>query len=222
MWILVLGLIFVTTNQSATAMSVEVIEDQMILSGDVTHAIDAAFSWQFEYHNSQRLITTVVLRNSRGGYVTSIWSVMRSIRSRELRTVVSGHCFSACALLFLSGAQRHFADEPAEKTRLGFHAIETFDVYGPSMNEFQKRTVLSYIGSKADEDLVNQWITITGPGLMMFFDTRRLPKLDGIGGFLCVGREKNLTECAKLQGKDVYTAGIVTSPTLIKVKKPLQ
>lgn len=202
-------------------MSVEVIEDQMILSGDVTRTTEAAFSRLFDYHNSQRLITTVVLRNSRGGYAGTIWTIMRSIRNRELRTVVSGYCYSACALLFLSGAQRHFADEPPEKTILGFHGIQTFDVRGPAVNEFQKKMVLSYIGSKADEDLINQWITIS-MGMMAFFDTKRIQRFDGAGGLICTGLEKSLTECGKIQGKDVYTAGIVTSPALIKVKKPLQ
>ena len=64
-------------------------------------------------------LDTVVFWNSPGGDIWAVHMVGYRLRERKVKTVVHGFCYSACALLFLSGVERRFSDDGT--SLLGFH-----------------------------------------------------------------------------------------------------
>lgn len=61
---------------------------------------------------------TIVRLTSNGGWLSEADAIARDIRDRQLQTVITSHCASACSHLFLSGSRRWMTDG----AQLGFHA----------------------------------------------------------------------------------------------------
>ena len=100
----------------ACAMSVEVQGDQLILAGPV---VDGDWDRISQSLQSNAAIQIVVLRNSSGGHAETGYQVGELIRSRGLRTAVSGFCNSSCSRMFLGGKERLFTNDTM--SRVGFH-----------------------------------------------------------------------------------------------------
>jgi hypothetical protein len=60
----------------------------------------------------------IVRLTSNGGWLAEANAIARDIRDRQLQTVITSHCVSACSHMFLSGSSRWITDGG----RLGFHA----------------------------------------------------------------------------------------------------
>ncbi|MDW8312955.1 MAG: hypothetical protein RMK02_09485 [Burkholderiales bacterium] len=113
--------------------------DTLILSGTIERRdldrVQAEFA-------KPPTITTVVLRNSMGGNSWTGYRLGEFFRERGVRTLVSGHCVSACSRLFLGGLTRHFTDDyPASLTWVGFHGHYEFDRLDPRASEKYDRRV---------------------------------------------------------------------------------
>ncbi|WP_159566165.1 autotransporter domain-containing protein [Budvicia diplopodorum] len=68
-------------------------------------------------------ITTLVVRNSSGGSALEGYGINQSIKTYGLNTVLSGHCYSACADIYLAGKERAFANDlPYDDQKIGIHA----------------------------------------------------------------------------------------------------
>ena len=95
---------------------------------------------QFQRKASEGPVSRVIL-NSPGGVISTAWSIARQIRSLKAATVVDGSrsvCLSACTLVFVGGAARHYfnADGRADGIRasspygLGYHEASLVNANG--------------------------------------------------------------------------------------------
>src|SRR5215467_7860380 len=67
-------------------------------------------------------IRTIVLRDSPGGDVGAGCAVGDIARDKDLRTAVSGHCYSSCSRMCLGGKERFYRDDyPLAWTHVGLH-----------------------------------------------------------------------------------------------------
>jgi hypothetical protein len=205
---------------SAVAMVMEVVENQLIMSGEVVRG-DYFTMTSLLDRNPQ--VKTVILRNSIGGDSRSGYDIGTAIRARGLNTAVSGYCRSSCSRMFLGGVQRQFADdEPVGKTHVAFHGnYEAGRRIDASSVEKLRKFIIDYTDGKADIELVKRWTTIANQsGFIYFFDANRLRRKDGISVFLCQGDEKKkYDDCEKIVGKTGYDLGIYTSTELVKPLK---
>jgi hypothetical protein len=207
---------------AAQAMTMEVIGDQIVLSRDVTPGDVERF--RATVAASPIPVTTVILRNSPGGDSLTGQRLANEIRTRGLRTAISGNCRSACARIFLGGVDRHFADGyTPETTYVGFHG--TYSSVGLSASaHLQREWYVSMTGGKLDDELAKRWIALNNNrGFMYFFNPNRLQRQDKVSILLCRGEEdakRRFEECEKIAGTDGYAQGIFTSPVIVKVNKP--
>lgn len=200
----------------ATAMSMEVAGDQIILSGEVARGDYNKFLTLINQNTS---VKTVILRDSPGGDSRTGYDIGTMIRARGLNTAVSGFCRSSCSRMFLGGVERQFADDqPVGKRHVGFHGnYETGGGLNLSALATLRKYIIDFSDGKADVELVNRWTTIPERGFIYFFDSSRLNRRDEASVFLCTGSEtrgSRYEECEKI-GKSGYDLGVFTSSKLV-------
>jgi hypothetical protein len=197
------------------AMQIQVIGNQMIMSGPVIGnepgMVEDALA-------KSPAIDTVILRNSSGGNVTAGYRVGEMIRAKGLRTAVSGYCYSSCSRMFLGGKARFFTSDYAPgQTNVGFHGH--YDSDGRlNPEEVQRHGLKSWIikfsDGKADPDLVERWINLPRNTNMVHFYNPALLSLNGASTFLCQRREP-LAQCEPIH-ETAPQLGIVTSLDLLR------
>lgn len=215
--------IVIASATPALAMRMEVIGDQVILSGGVN--VGDAEQLRKLLDANPGKVTTVVLRNSGGGDANTGFAIGDLIRARGLRTALAGYCRSSCSRMFLGGVERIFTDaEPAGRTYVAFHG--NYDDAGRVKLENAwrlKEWIVAHSDGKADPALIDRWTTIRNRrGFMYFFDSNRLHRRDGISVFLCSGDEPaddRLDHCEKIAGRTGYDLGIFTSGTVVPLNR---
>lgn len=210
---------------ACSAMEMKLVGKQLLMSGGVVDSDYVQFKEMLRLHGD--VIDTLVLGNSPGGDGWAGLTIGEMVRERGLRTVVSGACRSACAIIFMGGGERHFADEKsAKQPRLGFHG--TYRNSDKSLDWGQtykrKRWIVQQTAEKIDEALLERWLTIErSKGYVYFFGPGRQKRADGVSVLYCDGTQTNKSDlfeqCEKVAGKDAYTMGIVTSTATIVVNK---
>jgi hypothetical protein len=198
----------------------EVAGNQLILSGRVVNGDYRQFLGLIDGNPG---IDMVILRDSPGGHAGSGYDIGAMIRSRQLKTAVSGYCRSSCSRMFLGGVERMVADDrPADRTHVGFHG--NYDNNGQLLSRMVPRLqkfVIDHSDGKADIELVKRWTTLPNRnGFIYFFDGARLNRKDGISVFLCGGTESrsDYADCEKI-AKTGYDLGIFTSTQLVTPNK---
>src|SRR4030095_11898488 len=117
-WVVAVSLLS-TLSSSASAMSVKILGDQLILSGPV---VGGDYAKVKDALGAGPRVQTAILRNSPGGHILSGYRVGELFRKLGITTAVSGYCYSSCSRMFLGGKERRFTDDyPAEATEAGFH-----------------------------------------------------------------------------------------------------
>jgi hypothetical protein len=219
-------ILLLNTATSAMAMDIRISGNQLIMSGHI--AGDEIVRLR-DLLPANPQIDTVVLRDSLGG---DVWTAMRlgeTIAERGFRTAVSGHCMSACALIFLGGRERHFADgSPGSRTQVGLHTPvhsssggRSWPPPGATFHGEQRHVMLHWIfdriGPRADRTLIERAIVNDHPqGMMYFFDHIRLKRADGMSVFQCKGPEKTkIADCEAIGGTNAVQAGLVTNESIL-------
>lgn len=220
------AMVFWIGTSPTVAMRMELDGDQVLLEGDVIPSDPGNLRQVIQQNRA--VLTTVIVRNSNGGYADSGYRIGEMIREAGLRTALSGHCLSACSRIFLGGRQRHFSDDQRTGlNRVGFHGnyASTGELIQSAVPRLRQWIDLHSDG-KADPALVARWTTIPNRnGFAYFFDSTRLQRADGISAFLCSGtepRENRYEHCEKLPGVNGYDLGIFTSPELVRVNEALR
>lgn len=208
---------------AAHTMDIEVRSPFVVLSGPVTGIELRLLQDALEKNPG---ITTVVLKNSRGGDARTGYVVGEFIREHGLSTTVSGHCMSSCSRMFLGGKNRSFSnDQPLEKTFVGFHGnYGDNGVLLEARMPMLKAWVLEYSDGKAHPDLVERWTHIANhKGFMYFYHQQAHVPLGPEKVMLCQGTEEpkaRARQCDKLQLGDALTNGILTTWDLTDIKLP--
>lgn len=100
-----LATLLVALAAPAPALTLETEGRFLVASGEVGNDL-GAFRQALDDHR----IDTVVFVNSPGGDLWTGMRIGRLIADRGLATVVAGRCLSACAIMFVGGRERRFAD----------------------------------------------------------------------------------------------------------------
>ena len=211
----------------AGAMDVRVAGNQLVMGGGVS-GDEIAKMRDTLPRNPQ--VDTVILQDSRGG---DVWTAMRLgelFREKGYRTAVSGHCMSACVIIFLGGRERHFADgKPGNLTFLAVHT-PTFSSDGirdfkGSPSRGTRGRIFDWmserIGTRGDLALLERGLANDDPkGLLYFFDAARSTRRDGVTVFQCQGAEKRkVADCEPVPGKSALQSGLITSETIVQVNR---
>ena len=204
---------------AAQAMDVRVLEDQLILSGQVVDGDLGRFEKALAANPK---ITTIILRNSPGGHPQTGFRVGEIIRQKGLTTAVSGYCYSSCSRMYLGGVRRIFTDDyPPGATNIGFHGHYKKD--GTLDTELMKKTglrnwIIKFLDGKADVALVDRWVNIpVNTGLVHFFNPARV-KRGGVSTFFCGGSEPAEALPFKCEGvaKSALDLGVATAADIIQ------
>jgi hypothetical protein len=213
-------------SAGAAAMEMQVVEDQIIMSGP----IDGSELRRLREIAAQRRdvpVRTVILRDSPGGNLHISLMSGDFIREQGWNTAVSGYCFSGCALMFLGGGERGFTDDkPPLQTQLGFHATYyivhgTGAEAGPendlaipwqAAREWMKRAT----DGKMTDALLERFEKLAKSDFIHFFDSNRLPRVGQISVFACSVRPGGERKCSPIYGTDVYREGIANTESLIR------
>ncbi|HWW04218.1 hypothetical protein [Collimonas sp.] len=205
----------------ANAMEVEVRLPFVLLSGPVV-GIEARVLEDVIEKNPG--ITTVILKNSKGGDANAGYMVGELIREHGLDTALSGYCMSSCSRMFLGGTHRSFSDDqPLEKTFVAFHGNYADDgrlltARMPGL----KKWILKYSDGKANPQLVQQWVDLQNhSGFAYFYHQQAKVRLGPEKVMLCQGTEEpkaRAQQCEKPEFGDALSNGIVTTWVVLQTK----
>jgi hypothetical protein len=204
--------------RASFAMEMKVVGDQLILTGPVISGDSGKIQNALIQSPG---ITTVILRDSPGGDIPSGYRAGELFRERNIRTAVSGFCYSSCSRMFLGGKVRVFTDDmPPEMTHVGFHGH--YDGSG-RLNPGQvasfglKDWIIRYSDGKADPALVERWIAIPVNRGMIHFYHPGLVRRNGVSTFMCQAQNPPGTtwfDCEPI-AKTALDLGIITSLDII-------
>ncbi|MGI6852064.1 hypothetical protein [Mesorhizobium sp. 1B3] len=184
----VIGTIFALMSWTgvATAADIDVIAvpgaiDFVIIKGEITDGDGDRFVDAVQ--NREKV--TVYLE-SPGGLVREALQIGAEIRLRNYATLVAGgdECFSACGLIWVSGARRYMSPD----SLIGFHAA-----YREEAGEFRESGVanaeigsfLTHLGLRIE---AIRYFTIAGPNNFLLLTPKRAREL-GIDIFLLEGED---------------------------------
>lgn len=189
------------------SMSLYVIDNTMVLSGDVVAQdldnVKNAFA-------ANPKIKTVILRNSKGGNSWTGYRLGELFREKAVSTAVSGHCVSACSRLFLGGSTRTFTNDfPASLTYVGFHGHYDFGKLNLKAvdKDGLRPWLIKYSGGKIDPALMERWINLPSRD----GDARFYPPSVKQSTVLCRGNESRRPQQCEALTANALSQGIVTS-----------
>jgi hypothetical protein len=213
---------------SAAAMEVQVLDDQIIMSGRIDGS-ELARLWEIAAERQIPRIRTVVLRDSPGGDLRTSITAGDFIREQGWNTAVSGYCFSGCALIFLGGRHRFFTDDkPPLQTQLGFHgtyhvaaAIGTRPgakpgTLSPWHTAEARRWMKRATDARISEAMLDRFETLASSDFIHFFDSNRMPREGQVSVFVCPIVKDGKRKCEPIGGTDVYRDGIANSVEVIR------
>ena len=206
---------------SAIAMDIEARAPFVILSGSVT---GTELRQLKDVIDNNPGITTVVLKNSRGGDARTGYAVGEYIREKGLSTAVSGFCRSSCSRMFLGGKTRSISnDQPMDKTYVAFHGNYANDGRLIQANmPALKVWLIKFSDGKADPKLIDQWVNLENhSGFAYFYHPQANIEAGPHRVLLCQGDEDpktRLQQCAKPELGDALANGILTSLEIVNMK----
>ena len=171
--------------------------------------------WEEAMKRYQGQIDTIVFHRSPGGHSATGRKIGQSIRKQGLKTIVAGRCVSACANMFLGGAERNFTERLGDASpSLGYHGSynrETKQVNRTRSGDY----FVQMTGGKMSEDLVERFIRIENYKGALFFVHPEMRKRKTLPlAYLCSGEEDTRNfdgACAAAEGVDALSTGVVTS-----------
>ena len=209
-------------------MEFRVAGNELHLSGPVAGQEYAHFKDAVAAHPQ---IDTVVFRNSPGGDAWSAYRVGEAIRDRGWRTVVVGRCHSACAIMFLGGRTRHFAQaSQPENMLLAFHGTWSTGLLEAQTPGFRgrvqlRRWIVERTEGKIDPKLLERFIENERRVAFLYaYDPAQFKAGAGASMYFCEGNEQNRAKpfaaCERIAGHDAFSMGFVNSPERIRVTPP--
>ena len=210
---------------NAGAMDIEVRGPFVILTGPVT---GTELGQLKDVIDKNPEITTVVLKNSRGGDARTGYAVGEYIRAMGLSTAISGFCRSSCSRMFLGGKIRSISnDQPMDKTYVAFHGNYANDGKLLKANMPALKTWLAkFSDGKANPKLVEQWVNLENhSGFAYFYHPQANMEAGPHRVLLCQGGEDpkaRVQQCAKPELGDALANGILTTLEIVNMKQPAE
>jgi hypothetical protein len=217
-WFGLAALAMALSTACASAMTMRVVDDEVILSGQVVVADGDQFKAILSEHPEIKL---VLFWNSPGGASPANRAISAMIIEHKLNTAIGGYCLSACAEMFLAGVERNFTDvEPLASTSIGFHG--NYGANGaldpePRLQRL-KAEVITRTDGKADPALVEKWVHFERPRTLRFVYPGAHPDPAIAVAFECYGGRPNRGDyhgCQPVYGTNALTMGIITSADVL-------
>lgn len=205
---------------AAGAMTLERVGADLFATGPTVDADFLAFKEALAKAGLQRLI----LVNGPGGDLWTGMRVARMVQDAKLTTVVSGHCMSACSLIFMAGRERAFGTGSLPRlTLLGIHGPHNKESkrvdpqQAPQMYALYKMQM----GDKFDSEVINQALygMQDAQGFLRMRELERTEAKDRTPWF-CPSGQTPHAQCAQLQGKDALSLGVVTQAQTVALTLP--
>jgi hypothetical protein len=164
------ALVFGLASATAAEISVHKIPGQTVAIVNLKGEIVAGDAVKF-YEAVNRLERATIILQSPGGLVREALQIGAEIRQRNFATMVhaDGECYSACGLLWVSGARRYMS----HSSRIGFHAA-----YREENREYKESGVanaeigsfLTHLGYRIE---AIRFFTIAGPNELLLLTPER-------------------------------------------------
>lgn len=201
----------------ASAMTMLRSNDTLILFGK----IEASDLQRFHRNLSGGPVKHVVLTESPGGDMGAAYGISHLITQRKINTAVRGSCYSACAIIFMAGIERQMlAGKDLARTSLGFHGPhnkETLEISVEAIPKL-KEWLLNATQGKFPEELLDRALFIKQANDMMFFYYPGANASKGNIRFCNAGSLENPRKCNNIEGHDILSVGILTTPELLQVE----
>ena len=220
--LILLGLFAVV---DANAMSFAEVDGNLYASGEIVASDLVAFKNAFMSPS----IRQVVLVNSPGGDADVGLAVGQLIQEHGYSTVVAGQCVSACAVMFMGGSQRRFADtfHPA-LTLIGIHGTYEIEAITKQIKfswEAEKVTrreeafFREQMGSRFNENLIKKALYGMDDenALLVVPDFIREPKASV---YFCRNGRTERKNCTDGLKEDALSMGVITSRDIRAIDLP--
>lgn len=197
---------------AAFGANVSVNADKVLVSGTIGDEDAVAFRSLVE---SDRRLTTVVFEQCLGGTASAAFGFAKVIQERRLNTVAAKQCSSACAIAFLAGTTRSFADRLGTSL-IHLHVARTLDSTGRAPDALNRRLAAALetstkgrLNPKLERLISQSWLP--GAGVVFVRRNYGLWKRDEV--LHCDGSQgADMSKCTRLDGFDAVSQGIVTEP----------
>lgn len=195
---------------SAQAMTLERVGQDLYATGPTVSQDFLSFKAALAAGDIERLI----LVNGPGGDLWTGMQVARMVQSAQLKTIVSGHCMSACSLIFMAGRERAFGTGHLPRvTMVGIHGAHSKDTktVNPAAMPQMYALYKQQMGDKFDSALIQQALydIQEAYGFLRIREIQRNQDKDRTPWF-CPTGQTPITECTTYPGKDALTLGVVT------------
>jgi hypothetical protein len=204
----------------ARALTFELAGSDLFASGPIVATDTAALRERLATGAVRRL----VLVNSSGGDLRAGLQMARMVQAVGLQTLVSGHCYSACSLVFMAGRERAFASGHHPKaTLVGLHGPsrretrELAPVGVAQMLEFYRQRM----GDRFRPEVINPALTAMEDhtGMLRIREPARNRPADRVPWF-CPSSQVPPERCMRHPEHDALTLGVVTQPQTVWVDLP--
>ena len=206
--------------RAALAMAFEQVGDDLFAAGPITAADVQTLRERLATGSVRRL----VLVNSSGGELRAGLLMARQVQATRVQTLVSGHCYSACSLVFMAGAERAFAT--------GHHPRATLvGIHGPSRRETRELAAVGVpqmlafyqqrMGERFKPDIIGPALTALDDhtGMLRIREPGRNRPADRVPWF-CPSSQVPAERCIRHAEHDAVSLGVVTQPATVPIELP--
>ena len=204
----------------AAAMSFEQVGGDLFAAGPIAAADVEALKQRLAGGGVKRL----VLVNSGGGELRAGLLMARQVQAARLTTLVSGHCNSACSLVFMAGQARAFATgHQPRATLVGIHGPSRRDTRElaplavPLMLEFYRQRM----GAKFQQEVIEPALSALEDhtGMLRVREPQRNRDEDRVPWF-CPSSQTPASQCVRHAGQDAISLGVVTQAQTVEISLP--
>lgn len=199
--------------QAAGALTIEGFGDQVVLSGPVERGDFERFRAVVERNRFK--IGAVVLLDSPGGAAADGFAIGDLIREKRYPTIAAGGCYSACALIFLGGSERYFAEGADERVFVAFHGLYFRDgSLAQEVTGLNRDWVMRRTGRWIDDGLLRRWTRFSNQSDFVYFLAPTGARRFGAPVLVCQDAQqqgRGSRDCQRIADTDSYREGITTA-----------
>jgi len=179
---------------------------------------------QFKDAFAQGGIERLILVNGTGGDLWTGMQVARMVQKAKVHTVVSGHCMSACSLIFMAGQERYFGTGHSPRlTMIGIHGAHNANTkqVEPTLIPQMYALYKLQMGDKFDSQVINQALygIKEASGFLRIRELQRTQENDRTPWF-CPTGQTPFDQCQQHTGKDAFNLGVVTKAETATLELP--
>lgn len=212
---LLLACVVLLVARTADALMIQAFGDQVVLSGPVERGDFERFKAVVERNRFK--IGAVVLLDSPGGVAADGFAIGDLIREKRYPTIAAGGCYSACALIFLGGSERYFAEGADERVFVAFHGLYFRDgSLAQEVTGLNRDWVMRRTDRWIDDGLLRRWTRFADPRDFVYFLSPIGAQRYGAPLLACQSAQqqgREIRDCQRIVNTDSYREGITTAST---------